>query len=231
MMARVLVVDDQSSVLLMLESLLLKQGHAVTCVTNAIDAMEKLNNYPFDMMITDLVMPGGPSGTDLIKTVRADKRFAVLPIVMLSGRREKKDIEKGVSAGADDYIVKPVDPDLFLVKIDSLLLRKAPHSVNFVECAAWEPFQWEMMNEITRVSEIGLTLQSSFPVEVGAKLKIKSAFLEKLGLHTLQIRVVSCEKAKAALQYYIIKTHFIGLTESSLQPLRLWVRSNQIKSA
>ncbi len=230
-MARVLVIDDQSSILLMLESLLLKQGHAVTCVSNSIDAMEKINIYPFDLVITDLVMPGGPSGIDLIKTVRADKRFAALPIVMLSGRREKLDIEKGVKAGADDYIVKPVDPDLFLAKIESLLIQKAPHAVNFVECAVWEPFQWEMMNEISRVSEVGLTLQSSFAVEVGAKLKIKSAFLDKLGLKGVQVRVVSCEKAKAELHYFLIKTHFIGLTEASLQPLRLWVRSNQIKTA
>lgn len=230
-MARVLIVDDQPTILLMLERLLQGQGHAVTGVTNPMDAIEKLNALPFDLLITDIVMPGGVSGIDLAKTVRANEKLANLPIVLLSGRREKRDIEKGVKVGVDDYIVKPIDPDLFLAKINSLLKAKSPNSINFLECSVKQPFQWEVVNEIVRISEIGLTLNSTLAIEVGSKVKINSPFLEDMDLHNTQLRVISCEKVNIEPAYYLIKTHFIGLTESSLQPLRVWIRSNQMKSA
>lgn len=230
-MARVLIVDDQPTILLMLERLLLGQGHAVTSVTNPMDAIEKLNAFPFDLLITDIVMPGGVSGIDLAKTVKANEKLANLPIVLLSGRREKRDIEKGVKVGVDDYIVKPIDPDLFLAKINSLLKAKSPNSINFLECSVKQPFQWEVVNEIVRISEVGLVLNSTLAIEVGSKVKINSPFLEDMDLHNTQLRVVSCEKVNIEPAYYLIKTHFIGLTESALQPLRVWIRSNQMKSA
>ncbi len=226
-MARILLVDDQKSILVMLEGILQSQGHAVTCATNPIDALDKLNTLPFDLLITDAIMPGGVSGFALIRTVRSNEKLFALPIIMLSGRREKHDIEKGIQVGADDYIVKPIDPDLFLTRVNSMLKVKAPGSLTFVERPLRETFQWEVLNEIVAVSEVGLTLHCALAADIGAKLKIKSKFLEEMGFPSIYIRVVSCEKAKGDLGYYIIKSHYIGLTEASLQPLRLWIRNQK----
>jgi CheY-like chemotaxis protein len=150
---------------------------------------------------------------------------------MLSGRREKKDIESGIRVGAEDYIVKPIDPDLFVAKVGGILSKRAPQSMNFAEVTIGETFHWEVMHEIVKISEIGLTLMTGIPVAPGFKLRLNSTFLDKLGLRSVQVRVVSCEKSGTEPPFYTIKVHFIGITEESLQPVRVWIRNNQIKSA
>jgi len=230
-MSRVLVVDDQQSVLVMIDSLLSQQGHVVTYVDNTTDAIDKLSKYPFDLLITDMIMPGGASGVDLIRYIKQEKQLSHLPVVMLSGRREKKDIESGIRAGAEDYIVKPIDPDLFIAKITAILNKRAPSSMKFAEVTIGETFHWEMMNELVKISEIGLTMITGIPVAPGTKMRISSTFLDKLGLRSVQVRVVSCEKSSTEPPFYTMKVHFIGITEESLQPLRVWIRNNQIKSA
>lgn len=214
----------------MIDSLLTQQGHVVTCVDNATDAAEKISKMKFDLMIADMVMPGGANGVDLIKFIRKDPQYAEMAIVMLSGRREKKDVENGIRAGAEDYIVKPIDPDLFVAKISAILSKRSPSANDFAEVTIGEPFHWEMRQELVRISEIGVTILSGLPVAPGTKMRINSVFLDKLGLRSVHVRVVLCEKSASDMPIYSIKAHFIGVTEDLLQPLRVWIRNNQIKS-
>ena len=230
-MARILVVDDQMSVLLMIESILLKKGHAVTCVDNPIDAMDKLSNFPFDLLISDIMMPGGITGLNLTKSIRSDKKLSKIPIMLLTGRREPKDIKLGIEAGADDYIVKPLDPDVFILKVESLLQKKsATGETQFSHCGVAAEAEWDLKIQITNISEIGMTLMSPLPTPDGIKLKIKSSFFAAIGINSPQLRVISCEPILDG-SGFTIKVHFIGMTENSLQPLRLWIRNQLIKAA
>ncbi len=122
-MSRILVVDDQISIQKLIEGILHSRSHKVTCVGHAIDALDKLENYPFDLVITDIMMPNGVTGFELTRNIRKSVKYGSIPVIMITGRREAKDIEKGIEAGTDDYVIKPVDPDILLSKTDSLILK------------------------------------------------------------------------------------------------------------
>lgn len=229
-MARILIADDQRTVLTLIESLLKSRGHDVTAVLNAQDAVDQLTRMHFDLLITDVMMPGA-SGFDLTRTVRKHERLQHLPVVILTGKREKKDIEAGIASGADDYVIKPIDPDVLLTKVDSLLNRKAKAATSFVKCTLKEEARWDVKTDIVEVSEIGLTLMSSLPAAVGSKVKIQSRFFQDVGIDAPTLRVVECEPADAEATAYVVQVHFVGLTEKAMTPLRMWIRSRLARAS
>ncbi|MBV2167507.1 MAG: response regulator, partial [Bdellovibrio sp.] len=163
-MANILIVDDQRSVLLTLEALLTKDGHTVTPCMNAVEALRTLAHESFDLVITDAVMPGGGDGYALTRTIRKHPLVAKVPVILLTGKREKSDIEKGIEAGVNDYVVKPLDPELLLAKIRNLLVSTKQESVHFAEAPVQYKADWEIKTEITSVSELGLKIKSNVPL-------------------------------------------------------------------
>ena len=222
-MARILVADDQRTILLMVEGLLTSRGHAVTTAMDSRDAFDKLNKFPFDMLITDVLMPGGPNGFDLAQTVKKDPCFKDLKVVIMTGCRDRKDVERGIASGADDYVVKPIDVDIFVAKVDSMLASSGKGD-KFTVCPTKEPAQWDVNFDIVGVSEIGLNLLSPIAPMAGSKVKLHSKLFDKMGVPPQTLHVVSCEPSADFPNMYDIKVHFVGMTESELQPIRVWIR-------
>ena len=103
---RVLVVDDEPNFLYALEETVLADGF--NCLT-AIDGEEGLffaREAPPDLIITDIMMPK-VNGYELCRAVRADSRTKHIPIIVVTVRSSQKDIDEGMDAGADAYLVKP----------------------------------------------------------------------------------------------------------------------------
>ena len=126
-MARILVVDDDKDILKFAEKVLSHQGHITFIAEDGWTALETLNRLDFDMLISDANMPN-MNGFQLVQTLRSNPKFKNLIIAMLTGLKERKDVQKALDAGVDDYIVKPLDPLILLQKIESLFsknLRKA----------------------------------------------------------------------------------------------------------
>lgn len=223
-MARILLVDDQRSALITLEAILAKEQHSVATCMNTVDAMNKLQSEPFDLLVTDAIMPGSETGYALIRTVRNHPKLAKLPVILVTGKREKEDVERGLQAGTDDYVVKPVDPDIFLAKVTSLLKRVGKGPSHFAEAPVHAKAEIETKTEIIGVSELGLVLHSNIQTPPGLRLRVNSALFDELDIAPPMLRVASCEPVPAAEPTFKVSTHFIGLTEKELQPLRLWIR-------
>ncbi len=229
-MSRILVVDDQISIQKLIEGILHSRGHHVTCVANAIDALDKLENFPFDLVITDIMMPNGVTGFELTRNIRKSEKYGTLPIIMITGRRESRDVEKGIEAGTDDYIIKPVDPDILLSKIDSLLTKVANPKSTFQSATVSEVAKWDTKTEIIKISEVGLTLKSELSALVGSKVKIQSPLFDEIGIPTPNLRVIGCKPiSHDPNTLFTIELHYIGVPEKSLQPLRLWMRNRMLK--
>ncbi|MGZ3770026.1 MAG: response regulator transcription factor [Bdellovibrio sp.] len=226
-MAKILIVDDQKSVLLTLEALLKKDGHTVIAAVNAWEAMRSLAAGPIDLVITDAVMPGG-DGYSLIRTIRKQPTLSKLPVMLLTGKREKDDVNKGIECGADDYIVKPIDPQLLLAKVRNLLVSTPEETVKFAETPVAFKADIEIRVEIISASELGLKLMSNVPLPVGKILKIQSAFFDEVGIPKTPLRIDSCEDMAGNELSFKVKAHFVGMTEKELMPLRLWIRSRQV---
>lgn len=231
-MAKILVVDDQVNIQKLLESILQTKGHHVTSVANAHDAHEKLENFTFDLIITDIMMPGGVTGFDLTTNIRKSERHANTPVITITGRRESRDVERALAAGTDDYIVKPIDPDILLSKVDSLLAKAPARSQNFQSTSVTATAAWDITTDLIGISEVGITIRSELSAAVGAKVKIQSDLFEEIGMTIPIFRVVSSRPTvHEGNNQFITELHFVGVSEKSLQPLRLWIRNHQIRKS
>jgi two-component system chemotaxis response regulator CheY len=118
--SKVLVVDDDGMVLTFLKRSLEQLGYSrITTVWSAEDALAKLANDRFDLIITDWYMPR-LSGMDLLKYVRAHEHHKETPVLMLTGKFTRDSILEAIQAGATSYIVKPFSLDTLKKKIEVL---------------------------------------------------------------------------------------------------------------
>ncbi len=119
-----LLVDDDARLRGLLSRFLGEQGFRVTTAENAADARDKLRILEFDLMILDVMMPG-ETGLSLTEDLRAE-RAPAMPILLLTARGAPEDVVAGFEAGADDYLGKPFDPRVLLVRIRAMLRRATP---------------------------------------------------------------------------------------------------------
>jgi two-component system, OmpR family, phosphate regulon response regulator OmpR len=118
----ILVVDDDNRLRRLLQRYLTEHGYHVTTAADASEAKASLRNFAFDLMVLDVMLPG-QNGISLTSELRQD---ADLPILLLTALGESDDRVNGLSAGADDYLVKPFDPRELLLRIATILRRSAP---------------------------------------------------------------------------------------------------------
>lgn len=118
-MDRVLVVDDEKNMRDLLRIYLSKEGFEVTEAEGGAAAVNLLNQTTFDLVILDIMMPG-MDGWEVCRRIREN---AQTPILMLTARSETKDKVQGLQLGADDYLVKPFDPEELTARVNALLRR------------------------------------------------------------------------------------------------------------
>ena len=102
----ILVAEDSTSVRKFIFFALKLVGFEVITAVDGMDALEQLPKNKIDMLITDLNMPN-IDGIKLIKAVRLDPEYKDLPIIILSSLSADEDVENGLSAGANSYLIKP----------------------------------------------------------------------------------------------------------------------------
>jgi diguanylate cyclase (GGDEF)-like protein len=118
---RILTVDDDPDILDVLE-LTLSDHYEVFQARDGKSGLEMIQKKAPDLIICDYMMPA-MNGRELCKAVKKDLLWRHIPIIMLTGKGEVHDRISGIEAGADDYIVKPFDPDELLARIKSILKR------------------------------------------------------------------------------------------------------------
>jgi len=120
----ILVVDDQPQNIELLEAHLVLQGYEIIKAANGEEALEKLSGNQIDLILLDVQMPG-LDGFEVTRRVRQDHAHRLLPIILVTALRETEDRVKGIEAGCDDFISKPVDKMELLARVRSLLKVKA----------------------------------------------------------------------------------------------------------
>ncbi|HEX4047626.1 MAG TPA: response regulator [Elusimicrobiota bacterium] len=119
-MARILAVDDEEPILLIVKRLLTLHGYAVDTAADGAAAVDQLQKKHYDLMIIDLVMPR-MSGLDAVAIVRSSPKFKSLKILMVTHTSVTKDVDAAYHAGIDGYVVKPFDIQQLLEKIERTL--------------------------------------------------------------------------------------------------------------
>lgn len=128
-MPRILIVEDQADIRRLIRWSLdeepdLEVFEAATGQLG-LDAVRALGP---DLILLDVMMPGGLDGYEVCSTLRADPAHAALPIVMLTARAQAGDREAGERAGANDYLVKPFSPMVLVETVRRLLAGRTPQS-------------------------------------------------------------------------------------------------------
>lgn len=116
-----LVIDDDDRIRDLLKRYLTNNGFRVSIASNAQDARRLMKGLTFDLLVLDVMMPG-EDGFALTKALR---KIDDIPIILLTARGDAQDRIKGLSAGADDYLSKPFEPEELVLRIRSILKRQA----------------------------------------------------------------------------------------------------------
>ena len=125
MTARILIVEDEEPLTLLLRYNLEAEGYAVENAVRGDEADLKLKENAPDLAVIDWMLPG-LSGMELIRRLRARPETQGLPIIMLTARGEESERIRGLATGADDYIVKPFSVPELIARIRALLRRANP---------------------------------------------------------------------------------------------------------
>jgi two-component system phosphate regulon response regulator PhoB len=122
---RVLIVEDEEPLTLLLRYNLEAEGYAVDSVARGDEAEIRLREEVPDIVLLDWMLPG-LSGIELCRRIRVRPETERLPVIMLTARGEEGDRIRGLSTGADDYIVKPFSVPELLARVRALLRRTKP---------------------------------------------------------------------------------------------------------
>jgi two-component system, OmpR family, phosphate regulon response regulator PhoB len=122
---RILIVEDEESLTLLLRYNLEAEGYMVETVERGDDAEISLREQVPDLVVLDWMLPG-LSGIELCRRIRVRPETQRVPVIMLTARGEEGDRIRGLETGADDYIVKPFSVPELLARVRALLRRTSP---------------------------------------------------------------------------------------------------------
>lgn len=117
---RILVVDDEPHIRRLLATRLEAEGYDVSEADDGVLGLAALEADPPDLVLLDVMMPG-PSGFEVLATIRAHPEHSALPVIILTAKGQDDDRELAMAGGATDFITKPFSPMKLLARIRDLL--------------------------------------------------------------------------------------------------------------
>ncbi|EYF01818.1 ATP-binding protein [Chondromyces apiculatus] len=123
-MSRVLIVEDSATQAAELRLTLVREGFEAERAANARAALSRLGEGHFDLVLSDIVMPG-LSGFDLCRAIKADPALHALPVILLTSLNDLTDILQGLECGADNYVTKPYETRSLVDRIHQTLAKRA----------------------------------------------------------------------------------------------------------
>jgi len=119
-LATILLVDDDADIRDLIELYLTRRGHDVTSAGDGLKAIEALRHASFDVLLSDVSMPG-MSGLELTTWVRREHQDPGLPVLLVTALNTAADRERGLAAGASDYMFKPFSLAALEARVSALV--------------------------------------------------------------------------------------------------------------
>jgi len=123
MLEKILIVDDESAARVALATLLRREGFEVSDASDGPAALAECSSFRPDLILLDIVMPG-MDGFEVCRRIKATPETRLTPVVLVTGLTATEDRIKGINAGADDFLSKPIDINELLARARSLLRLK-----------------------------------------------------------------------------------------------------------
>ena len=129
---RVLVADDTESIRALFQKLLANEGHHVVCVEDGMAALDAVRRHRPDVVLLDVGMPG-VDGIEVCRQLKSDPLTRLTPVVLVTGQTDLSDRIRGIEAGADEFLSKPVHPHELRARVRSL--SRVKHLIDDLDSA------------------------------------------------------------------------------------------------
>src|SRR5215813_6791312 len=227
---KILVVDDKLDTLLLLRELLSSRDYEVITATDAEEAEDKVHSEKPDLVLLDVVMPG-KSGYELCRELKDDPFTRLIPVVMITGLTARDDRVRGIEAGADDFLSKPLYPEELFARVKSLL--KLKHFTDELENAeavlfslalgveARDPYTGDHCARLARLaSDLGRHLKLDYESIIALQ---RGGYLHDLGKVTISDEILKKHCGLTTEEWDVMKQHPIT-GEAICAPLKSFRR-------
>jgi putative two-component system response regulator len=223
---KILLVDDKVDTLLLLRELLSSRGYDIVTATEAEEAEEMVHQEKPDLVLLDVVMPG-KSGYELCRELKEDPFTRLIPVVLITGLTDREDRVRGIEAGADDFLSKPLYPEELFARVKSLLKLKEftdelenAESVLVALALGVESRDPYTGNHCERLSQYAADLGVHIGLDGDSIVALKrGGYLHDLGKVSIPDEILKKGTSLTPEEWEIMKQHPV-IGESICRPLR-----------
>jgi cyclic di-GMP phosphodiesterase len=222
----VLVVDDEPAFASYLSRLLLHEGYSVDIALNGQAALARVAERQPDLILLDIVMPD-LSGLDVCRRLKADPATRLTPIVFVTGLDAREQRLEGISAGADDFLTKPVDSLEVLTRVRSLLRVKrftddldSAASIMMTLAVMIEARDGNAEGHCHRIANYATAIGRHFGLRADDLQSLhRGGFLHDIGMLAIPTAIINKPSPLEPEEYELIKSHTL-IGESLVANLR-----------
>jgi two-component system, OmpR family, phosphate regulon response regulator PhoB len=124
-MKRILIIEDQADIRRLIRWTLEFEDYEIHEAPNGPDGLEQAKSLQPDLVLLDVMMPGGLDGFQVCEQIKADARLARTPVVILTARSQERDRQAGERVGADAFLAKPFSPMQLVETVSNMLNQSA----------------------------------------------------------------------------------------------------------
>ncbi len=210
----ILVIDDDIDTLVFIKKILANAGHNVIHAMNIKDALESMQSFAPHLLLVDFKLLG-ESGLEITKKLRSESKYDKIPIIMISSSSDKKVVMTCISAGANEFIAKPLTSNKLIQRVKKLLKQsELPEVIYDIE----QSVRVKTYGELIKINETACILQSSTKIPKDEQITVHSDFLDELGANPC--RLVSLKTKVANPGLYRTELSFQGIDEKTATKIR-----------
>lgn len=217
----ILAIDDDQSIHLILKRIFENVGASCHFASNVMEGVQLAQKYQPHVVICDLNMEP-KSGFDLIKISKKIPALADIPIIVLSGLKDKTSVGKALAFGAKDYLVKPLDAKVILRRV---YRHCQNHNILKKSLPAPQKAQAKIAGTLYALGESTLEVELPMRFNRFHHLKIESSLLEELGFGDVKLKTKGKDYKYTTKGHYLNSITFVGITESDATQIRKTVKS------